>query len=284
MAEGTGDIKGLSTSGLQESPSDPGATFQKPQKIKDWMLAAKQNFGANTMRLQVQQQSMVGEKGDQVDSTYARAYAAKVDEVVRYGINHGLTIVIDCTTEGWEKPRAINWPNQKNNGTNAFWKHFASTPWNGHPQVIFDIFNEPDGRPKWPKWSVWQANMQALVNYLRNTLHVTNVLWADADKWSASFDDCPGLTDPMATWSIRSIILLIPMMRLAGTKPSANGHRHTKLSTASLHKTSRSTGTGRLRFRHTWTTWITATSGKPFGMLSVITTSVIASLLAGGGT
>ena len=91
------------------------------------------------------------------------------------------------------------WPNQKNNGTNAFWKHFASTRWNGHPQVIFDIFNEPDGDPSTRhrgNWSVWQPNMQALVNYLRNTLHVTNVLWADADNCSASFNDCPGLTDP----------------------------------------------------------------------------------------
>ena len=185
MAEGTGDIKGLSTSGLQgKSYGKP--TFLTTQQIEHLMLAAKQNFGANTMRLQVQQQLMVGEKGDKFDGTYA----AKVKEVVQYGIDLGLTIVIDCTTEkGPKDSRSINTPDS---GTNAFWSHVAPT-WNGHPQVIFDIFNEPDGHPK---WSVWHTNMQALVNYLRNALHVTNVLWADADNWSASFDACPGLTDP----------------------------------------------------------------------------------------
>jgi hypothetical protein len=74
--------------------------------------------------------------------------------------------------------------------TEVFWKDIAAA-YAGHPQVIFDLFNEPrglggTGATQWQGWrngatlnGVSYLGMQTLLSYVRNKLQAPNIVWAD---------------------------------------------------------------------------------------------------------
>lgn len=189
----TASIKGLTFSGLQ-GDAYGGSTYKSAATVMAEIDAAKNNFGCTAVRLQIQQQLLVGQDGLQYDGTYK----ATVDSVVQHALDAGLIVIINCQTLNKASRSGLYYPNQSNSATNAFWQHM-SVGWNGNANVIFDVFNEPDCNPginPGGNWSVWQSSFNALIGYMRNTLGITNTLWADADDYAKTFSGCPGLTDP----------------------------------------------------------------------------------------
>ncbi len=189
--QNTETVKGVSLSGLQANGQ--GEVNQPLEATEAEIKAAKDNFGATHIRLQIQQQALVGEDG----TRYHEFYARNVFDAIDYALNLDLTVVINCQTEPGPTPRTYLMPNQGNDATSKFWEIMltpAGGNYSGNPSIICDLFNEPQCGPN---WSLWQAHYQGLINHIRGDLRVTaNQLWADADNYAASLENCPGLTDP----------------------------------------------------------------------------------------
>jgi len=104
-----------------------------------------------------------------------------IDPAVQYVINRGYYAIIDWHYEGnysgkqhsWNDPVIIE-------NTCNFWNHVASKYAN-HPNVIFEIFNEPgDGL-----WNDWQETAQReWVDLIRYTHNADNLIIVGGPSWS----------------------------------------------------------------------------------------------------
>ena len=199
-ASATAAVRGITLSGLQTDAS--GNTSKTLAVVETEIAASKNNFGATHIRLQIQQQTFVGD-GTQYNSTYAKT----VYSAINYALGLGLTVIINCQTERTGTTRTYLYPNDGNKATNAFWDYMLTSKggnYRGNSKVICDLFNEPQCGPN---WTTWQNAYNGLISYIRSTLGVTsNQLWADADNYAASLSGCPGLTDSAGHWCTRSII------------------------------------------------------------------------------
>ena len=188
-ASATAAVQGITLSGLQTDTS--GNTSKTLAEVETEIAASKNNFGATHIRLQIQQQTFVGD-GTQYNSTYAQT----VYSAINYALGLGLTVIINCQTERTGTTRTYLYPNDGNKATNAFWDYMLTSKggnYRGNSKVICDLFNEPQCGPN---WTTWQNAYNGLISYIRSTLGVTsNQLWADADNFAASLSGCPGLTD-----------------------------------------------------------------------------------------
>jgi hypothetical protein len=187
----TGTVQGITLSGLQTDTS--GNTSKSLSEVENEIAASKDNFGATHVRLQIQQQTFVG-NGNQYNATYAQT----VYSAINYALNLGLTVIINCQTEQSGTSRSYPYPNcNGSTATNSFWDYMLTSRggnYGGNSRVICDLFNEPQCGPS---WTIWESAYNGLIFYIRSTLDVTgNQLWADADNYAASLKGCPGLSDP----------------------------------------------------------------------------------------
>ncbi len=172
---------------------------------------AKTAWNANTLRFQVSQPVLAGANGV--------AYAQQIETAVNAALSSGF--VVDVSMQ--DQSRACG-PGEPLPGpqTQAAWSTLiANTALENDPGVMFELFNEPASTPvsaattnpkssTWVDWlsggrqigpgTGWAAYIpighQDLVNYLRNTLNVPNVLIADGASKAGYLQGIPLLQDP----------------------------------------------------------------------------------------
>jgi Cellulase (glycosyl hydrolase family 5) len=160
------------------------------QKIR----ATAADWCANTVRLQLSQDNLVGPNGS-VNQAYLSAIQAEVSDAESYHLVVVLNDSTELTTSVWNEELGPT-PD-----TEMFWTVLASV-YDTDPQVIFDLFNEPRlytrGMSLGQEWQLWlnggnylgayyPIGMAQLAEYVRNTLHARNLFWIEGPRYSVSF-------------------------------------------------------------------------------------------------
>jgi len=182
---------GITVPGLQ-GPDWTGYTGMDLQKI----TATATEWCANTVRLQLDQDDLLGPDGTTVNQAYLAAVQA---EVVLAEHDH-LVVVLNDETNLSPSP-AQYLERGPTPATKTFWKVLAKL-YGNDPQVIFDLFNEPrmyfTGMSQAQEWHLWldgglfqgvyyPFGMAQLAGYVRTTLRARNLFWIEGPNFSASF-------------------------------------------------------------------------------------------------
>ncbi len=160
------------------------------------IAAVAHDWCANTVRLQLNQNNLLGLSG----TGYNQAYMAAIQSEVSAAEHDHLVVVLNDNTEySYSGQQARQ--RGPTLGTELFWKDLASL-YGNDPQVIFDLFNEPrTANPGMPLAQVWQLwlnggsfdgvtypfGMAALASYVRTTLGAKNLFWIEGPNMSTSF-------------------------------------------------------------------------------------------------
>ena len=180
---------GITISDLQ-NPNWQGFQQLDPQTI----TAIADGWCANTVRLQLSQDNLLGPNG----TSFSQAYLTAIQAEVSLAESYHLVVVLNDNTEF--APRAT-WPFQHGPtpATKTFWKDLAGL-YGNDPQVIFDLFNEPRtfvaGMSQAEEWRLWlnggrlggtsYFGMANLAGYVRNTLGARNLFWIQGPFYSYS--------------------------------------------------------------------------------------------------
>jgi hypothetical protein len=168
------------------------AAYPRPGQVKGITLAALGNYalftrsaeaqvraarvwGANAIRLQIVQDTLVGEAGRRLSSWYM----ADIRRLVRYALVKHLTVILNAQTEAAGRDAASE--NLPTRATYSLWRYLTDY-YGRNPHVVFDLFNEPRSCT----WSQWHAAFQPLVNYLRS-IGSDNQLWVEGLWWGSTF-------------------------------------------------------------------------------------------------
>ena len=158
------------------------------------IAATADDWCANTVRLQLSQDNLVGPTGTVNDGYLSVIHA----EVSAAESNH-LVVVLNDSTE--QTTSAWNAELGPTSGTETFWQ-ILTQAYGGNPQVIFDLFNEPrlysSGMSSAQEWKLWldggsfakvtyRFGMAQLAGYVRDTLHAKNLFWIEGPRYSVSF-------------------------------------------------------------------------------------------------
>jgi hypothetical protein len=160
------------------------------------IAATADDWCANTVRLQLNQNNLLGPTGTGFD----QAYMAAIESEVWTAEQDHLVVVLNDNTEF--SSLAVRQSQQgPTAATETFWKDLASVY--GHdPQVIFDLFNEPrtysPGMSQAQEWQLWlnggrfegtfyPFGMAQLAAYVRNTVGAQNLFWIEGPDNSVSF-------------------------------------------------------------------------------------------------
>ena len=180
---------GITVSGLQNLDWQTSLN-EDLQEIR----ATAVDWCANTVRLQLSQDNLVGPTGT-INLGYESAIQA---EVLEAESNH-LVVVLNDSTE--QTTSAWNAELGPTPATETFWQILAKA-YGGNPQVIFDLFNEPrlysSGMSQAQEWKLWldggsfagasyPFGMAQLAGYVRDTLHAKNLFWIEGPRYSISF-------------------------------------------------------------------------------------------------
>ena len=160
------------------------------------IAATVQDWCANTVRLQLNQDNLLNQDGTGLD----RAYLTAIQTEVAAAERHHLVVVLNDNTE-FASPAASRSQRGPTPATEIFWKDLAAAY--GHdPQVIFDLFNEPrtysPGMSPAQVWRLWHDGgvfrgvsypfgMARLAQYVRHTLGAQNLFWIEGPNISSSF-------------------------------------------------------------------------------------------------
>ena len=159
------------------------------------IAATADGWCANTVRLQLSQDNLLGPNGTSFD----RAYMTTIESEVSMAEDYHLVVVLNDNSEF--APRAT-WNSQHGPtaATETFWKDLARL-YGNDPQVIFDLFNEPrtyaPGMSPAEEWRLWldgghfghefyPFGMAKLADYVRNTLGARNLFWVEGPFYSYS--------------------------------------------------------------------------------------------------
>jgi hypothetical protein len=181
---------GTTVSGLQ-NPNWEASLNLDLQEI----AATADDWCANTVRLQLSQDNLLGPNGTGFNQAYLNAIKAEVLTAE----SDNLVVVLNDDTE----VTAPVWKAElgPTPATETFWKDLAKV-YDHDPQVIFDLFNEPrmyySGMPAALEWKLWlnggnflgahyPFGMAGLARYVRTTLHAKNLLWIEGPRFSFSF-------------------------------------------------------------------------------------------------
>ena len=192
---------GITLSGLQSYLFGPGDVTT----MEHQMRAAKYDWHANTVRLQVIQDKLVGAGGH----TFRPAYMGYVRRLVTFGLHLRLTVVLNDQTEvstGYALSERL-----PTYATTVFWQRMTRI-WKNNPHVAFDLFNEP----RKCSWAQWQAAMQPLITQVRDA-GARNQLWVDGIDWGSTLAGVPLLHDPL-----HDLVYTIhhPGSKASGTQPA----------------------------------------------------------------
>ena len=183
------------------------------------LSTARSSWNANTLRFQVSQLILAGPDG--------AAYAQQIQGGVGMALAAGFVVILSMQDQSPGCGPAEPLPSQE---TEDAWATLISnTTLGSNPYVMFELFNEPQNSPvtsvttnpqqeTWPDWlsggrqigpsstQTWApytpVGHQELVDYLRSTLNVTNVLIADGASFAESLTGIPILSDPGSSYQI----------------------------------------------------------------------------------
>jgi hypothetical protein len=178
---------GITVSGL----ANPG--YQGIVALDDAKIKATASFWcANTVRLQLSQNSLVGASG----KAFSRPFLRAIESEVSLAEKHHLVVVLNDQTEDLGLQPAPT------NGTVVFWKDLSRV-YGKDPQVIFDLFNQPRIEPDAKcglasDWRFWRrggryqgktyVGMQPLVSDVRAD-GAKNLLWVEGPCYANSLGD-----------------------------------------------------------------------------------------------
>jgi hypothetical protein len=166
---------GITLSGFQNYLMGPPVMKMMIRQIG----AAKYYWRANTIRLQILQDRLVGQNGNRYNRWY------------KYALHLHLTVVLNDQTEmsvGYARDEAL-----PTKATYAFWARMMAVPhWRNNPRIILDLFNEP----RRCSWGGWHDTHQGLINFLRDN-GVRNELWVEGINWASTLEGMPLLHDPL---------------------------------------------------------------------------------------
>jgi Cellulase (glycosyl hydrolase family 5) len=172
---------GITLSGLQAHTfSEINMTTMENQ-----MRAAKTYWHANTVRLQIIQDKLVGQYGH----AFNPAYMAYVRRLVAFGRGLGLVMVLNAQTEqspGWGASEPL-----PTHATAVFWRRMLRC-YRNRRGVVFDVFNEP----RKCGWDQWRAAMQPLITMIRRA-GARNQIWVEGIRWASTLAGVPLLRDPL---------------------------------------------------------------------------------------
>jgi hypothetical protein len=201
---------GLTVAGLQ-GPDWSSDTADDLLEI----AAAAQDWCANTVRLQVDQDSLIGAQG----TAFNRAYLTAIENEVALAEHDGLVVVVNDETN-YSAPAVRNSELAPTPATETFWKDLAKV-YGKDPQVLFDLFNEPRtysaGMSDAQEWHLWldggsydgvtyPFGMAALAAYVRTTLGAHNLFWIEGPDYSASF---AGITEEGALLKVSGVVYAV---------------------------------------------------------------------------
>jgi hypothetical protein len=201
---------GITVPGLQ------GLDWGRFRQLDLQKIAATAGYWcANTVRLQLNQDNLLGAGGTGFDPAYLTAIESEVSAAEH---DH-LVVVLNDNTE-FASPAARNSQRGPTPATETFWKDLASV-YGSDPQVIFDLFNEPRtfsaGMPVPQEWRLWlnggrfagvnyPFGMARLAAYVRNTLHAQNLFWIEGPNNSASF---AGMVQQHAVLKVSGVVYAV---------------------------------------------------------------------------
>jgi hypothetical protein len=201
---------GLTVAGLQ----GPDWTSNTTDDLLE-IAAAAQDWCANTVRLQVDQDDLVGARG----TSFNQAYLYAIENEVALAEHYGLVVVINDETN-YSAPAVRNSELEPTPVTETFWKDLAKL-YGKDPQVIFDLFNEPraysSSMSLAQEWHLWldggsydgvtyPFGMAALAGYVRTTLGAHNLFWIEGPDYSASF---AGMPEAGALLTVKGVVYAV---------------------------------------------------------------------------
>jgi Cellulase (glycosyl hydrolase family 5) len=167
---------------------------------------------ANTVRLQLNQDDLLGPNGTGFNQAYMTAIKAEVSLAEHYR----LVVVLNDETN-FATPAEQNVQQGPTPGTETFWRDLAKV-YGNDPQVIFDLFNEPRmysaGMSQAKEWHLWldggwydgvyyPFGMARLAAYVRNTIGARNLFWIEGPDVSASF---AGMVQQQAVLHVSGVV------------------------------------------------------------------------------
>jgi hypothetical protein len=176
------------------------------------IAATANDWCANTVRLQLNQDFLLGPAG----TGFNRAYMAAIRSEVALAEHYKLVVVLNDETN-FGPPAAQILQRGPTPGTETFWKDLAKV-YGNDPQVIFDLFNEPRmysaGMSQAQEWHLWldggtfrgvsyPFGMAQLAAYVRNTVGARNLFWIEGPNSSASF---AGMTQQGALVEVSGVV------------------------------------------------------------------------------
>ena len=173
---------GASLSTLQTWPApqfDSNASDTAVTQSEKQIKAIAGAWCGNTVRLQLEQDELVGIHGNLIN----QSYLADIKKVVSYAESFGLVVVLNAQTEPAGHSTTGSEP-MANANTKSFW-HTLDQAYANDPQVIDDLFNEPRNQ----SWSQWHdgsgsyVGMQALADYVRSD-GSKNLFWIEGEGYS----------------------------------------------------------------------------------------------------
>jgi hypothetical protein len=144
-------------------------------------------FGADLVRFQVSQPGL-----DPQSEIYSSAYVDDVTDAIKQARQHGFSVIISMQHQARSGlPGQGGLPSAS---TQRAWATIGPRFKNDRG-VMFEIFNEPAGKPTPKRWAQWRTAHQSLIDFLRNTVASQNVLIVNGLRLGRNFDGVPLLED-----------------------------------------------------------------------------------------
>ncbi len=160
------------------------------------IAAIADDWCANTVRFQLDQDNLIGPDG----TSFNQAYMKAIETMVSEAQSDGLVVVLNDSTEFAPDEESL-FQRGPTLTTETFWKDLTAR-YGQDPQVVFDLFNEPrmyhPGMSLAEKWGLWlnggefagvfyPIGMAKLAAYVRDTLHARNLFWVEGPRYSLGF-------------------------------------------------------------------------------------------------
>ncbi|MCA1844052.1 MAG: glycoside hydrolase family 5 protein, partial [Actinobacteria bacterium] len=180
-------------------PAAEGGTAWAAGRLDDTMAHALA-WGANTIRFQLSQRGL-----DPNDPLYSDAYVDRIADGVALARAQGFVVMLSIQDQALSGGSSHGQPSD---ATIRDWQTLAAR-FNAEPNVLYEIFNEPQNRPTPEGWAVWRnggpgdrnqgtpaVGHQAVLDAIRAT-GATNVVVADAAQFAQRLDGIALLDDPL---------------------------------------------------------------------------------------
>lgn len=183
------------------SPDRTGAGGRAFQHLNDAAMEAALRWGADSLRFQVSQRGL-----DPDDSLYGGAqYLADIQTAVDLASRHGLNVILSVQDQSLSGGTAHPQPSA---ATMRAWGTLTAA-FNHRPDILYELFNEPQNNDGAAGWAVWRdggpaednqgdpaIGHQPLLDFVRST-GSTNVVIVEGAKKGGSLVGIPLLVDPL---------------------------------------------------------------------------------------